>query len=40
MDEGVEAGENEQRHHGAQRHHIAELWLQEATTVALRPIDC
>lgn len=26
--EGVEAGENEQRHHGAQRHDVVELWLQ------------
>lgn len=23
--EGVEAGENEQRHHGAQRHHVVKL---------------
>ena len=25
MDEGVEAGEDQQRHHGAQRHHVVEL---------------
>jgi len=25
VEEGVEAGEDEQRHHGAQRHHVVEL---------------
>lgn len=29
MYEGVEAGENEQRHHRAQRHHIVELQFQK-----------
>lgn len=33
MDEGVEAGEDEQRHHGAQRHHVVELGLQDAARV-------
>lgn len=33
MDEGVEAGEDEQRHHGAQRHHVVELGLQHAARV-------
>lgn len=28
MYEGVEAGENEQRHHGAQRHYVVKLGLQ------------
>lgn len=36
MYEGVEAGENEQRHHGAQRHHIVELSLQYAARVLLQ----
>jgi len=31
--EGVEAGEDEQRHHGAQRHHVVELGLQDAPSV-------
>lgn len=35
MYEGVEAGEDEQRHHGAQRHHIVELSLQYAARVLL-----
>lgn len=35
MYEGVEAGEDEQRHHGAQRHHVVELGLQEAPLVAV-----
>lgn len=33
MDEGVEAGEDEQRNHGAQRHHVVELGLQHAARV-------
>lgn len=28
MYEGVEARENEQRHHGTQCHHVVKLWLQ------------
>lgn len=33
VDEGVEAGEDEQRHHGAQRHHIVELGRQDVLCV-------
>lgn len=33
MYEGVEAGENEQRHHGAERHHVVELGLQHVASV-------
>lgn len=33
MYEGVEAGEDEQRHHGAQRHHVVEPRLQHAARV-------
>lgn len=33
MYEGVEARENEQRHHGAQRHHVVKLWLQYVARV-------
>lgn len=32
--EGVEAGENEQRHHGAQRHYVVKLGLQHVAGVA------
>lgn len=35
MYEGVEAGEDEQRHHGAQRHHIVELRLKDVPLVAV-----
>ena len=31
--EGVEAGENKQRHHGAQRHHVVKLGLQHVAGV-------
>lgn len=34
MYEGVEAGENEQGHHGAQRHHVVKLGLQHVAGVA------
>lgn len=37
MNEGVEAGEDEQRHHGAQRHHVVELGLQHAARVPVLP---
>ena len=33
MYEGVEAGENEQRHHGAERHHIVKFRLQNIASV-------
>lgn len=36
MYEGVEAGEDEQRHHGAQRHHVVEPCLQHAARVPVR----
>lgn len=35
MYEGVEAGEDEQRHHGAQRHDIVELRLEDVPPVAV-----
>ena len=42
MDEGVEAGEDEEGHHGAQRHHVVELGLQQTASVLVprRPIQC
>lgn len=35
MYEGVEAGEDEQRHHGAQRHHVVELGRQDGADFAV-----
>lgn len=37
MYEGVEAGENEQGHHGAQCHHVVKLGLQHVAGVATFP---
>lgn len=34
MYEGVETGEDEQRHHGTQRHHVVELGLQHIARVS------
>lgn len=37
MDEGINAGEEEQRHHGTQGHHVVELRFQDATCVNFYP---
>lgn len=37
MDEGIKAGEEEQRHHGTQGHHVVELRFQDATCVNFYP---
>ena len=34
MYEGVEAGEDEQRHHGTQSHHIVKLGLQHIASIS------
>lgn len=33
MEERIKAGEDEQRHHGTQGHHVVELRFQEVTSV-------
>lgn len=44
MDEGVEAGEDEERHHGTKRHHVAKFRLKDVAvpfdfSVVLRTVN-